>query len=94
MFAPGSDKVRPSVGGPTAAISCSSYEGSLLLQLLPFCSLVSSSPMALRFMPSRRVGFALIAGCLFFSALVAADTRPGDLSVGEIEEQLQVIIHP
>jgi solute carrier family 39 (zinc transporter), member 7 len=44
-------------------------------------------------MPSRRVGFALIAGCLFFSALAAANTRPGELSVGEIEEQLQVIIH-
>lgn len=61
--------------------------------LLSLCSLVLSSPMALRFMPSRRVGFALIAGCLLFSALAAANTRPGDLSVGEIEEQLQVIIH-
>ena len=47
--------------------------------------------MASRFMPSRRTGFALIAGFLLFSALAAATARPGDLSVGEIEEQLQVI---
>ncbi|KAJ5892085.1 Zinc transporter ZIP13 [Penicillium subrubescens] len=45
--------------------------------------------MASRFMPSRRMGFALIAGCLLFSALAAATASPGDLSVGEIEEQLQ-----
>ncbi|KAJ5167811.1 Zinc transporter ZIP13 [Penicillium canariense] len=44
--------------------------------------------MASRFMPSRRTGFALVAGCLLFSALAAA-THPGALSVGEIEEQLQ-----
>ncbi|KAF3387726.1 hypothetical protein F1880_001169 [Penicillium rolfsii] len=45
--------------------------------------------MASRFMPSRRMGFALVAGCLLFSALAAATASPGDLSVGEIEEQLQ-----
>lgn len=39
---------------------------------------------------SRRTGFALVAGCLLFSALAAANVRPGDLSVSEIEEQLQV----
>jgi zinc transporter 7 len=49
--------------------------------------------MASRFMPSRRMGFALIAGCLLFSALAAATASPADLSVGEIEEQLQVIQH-
>ncbi|KAJ5132376.1 Zinc/iron permease [Penicillium atrosanguineum] len=45
--------------------------------------------MASRLLPSRRTGFALIAGCLMFSALAAASARPGDLSVAEIEEQLQ-----
>ena len=61
--------------------------------VVPLLTRVIFTTMALRFMPSRRVGFALIAGCLFFSALAAANTRPGELSVGEIEEQLQVIIH-
>jgi hypothetical protein len=60
---------------------------------LPHTPSVCSSPMASRFMPSRRMGFALIAGCLLFSALAAATASPGDLSVGEIEEQLQVIHH-
>jgi zinc transporter 7 len=46
--------------------------------------------MASRFLPSRRMGLALIAGCVLFSALAAATADPGDLSVGEIEEQLQV----
>ncbi|OQD77965.1 hypothetical protein PENDEC_c002G00404 [Penicillium decumbens] len=45
--------------------------------------------MASRLLPSRRTGFALVAGCLMFSALAAAGARPGDMSVGEIEEQLQ-----
>ncbi|KAJ5683428.1 Zinc/iron permease [Penicillium macrosclerotiorum] len=45
--------------------------------------------MASRFIPSRRTGIALAVGCLLFSALAAANAHPGDLSVGEIEEQLQ-----
>ncbi|KAJ5108351.1 Zinc/iron permease [Penicillium angulare] len=45
--------------------------------------------MASRFLPSRSMGFALAAGCLLFSALAAANVRPEDLSVSEIEEQLQ-----
>jgi zinc transporter 7 len=46
--------------------------------------------MASRLFPSRRAGFSLIAGCLMFSALAAAKASAGDLSVAEIEEQLQV----
>lgn len=46
--------------------------------------------MASRFFPSRRTGIALVAGCLLFSALAAANVGPGELSVGQIEEQLQV----
>lgn len=46
--------------------------------------------MALNLLPSRRTGFALVAGCLVFSALAAAKVHPGDLSVRQIEEQLQV----
>ncbi|KAJ5584585.1 Zinc/iron permease [Penicillium hispanicum] len=45
--------------------------------------------MASRFLPSRRMGFALAAGCFMFSALAAANVRPGDLSVSQIEDQLQ-----
>ncbi|KAJ5103970.1 hypothetical protein N7532_004499 [Penicillium argentinense] len=45
--------------------------------------------MASRFFPSRRTGLALAAGCFLFSALAAANVRPGDLSVSQIEEQLQ-----
>ncbi|KGO66397.1 Zinc/iron permease [Penicillium italicum] len=45
--------------------------------------------MASRFFPSRRTGIALVAGCLLFSALAAANIGPGELSVGQIEEQLQ-----
>ncbi|KAJ5684225.1 Zinc/iron permease [Penicillium maclennaniae] len=45
--------------------------------------------MASRMFPSHRTGFALVIGCLMFSALAAAGARPGDLSVAEIEEQLQ-----
>ncbi|KAJ5212110.1 Zinc/iron permease [Penicillium cinerascens] len=45
--------------------------------------------MASKLLPSRRTGFMLVAGCLMFSALAAASARPGDLSVSEIEEQLQ-----
>ena len=46
--------------------------------------------MASRFLPSRNVGLALVAGCLVFSTLAAANLRPEELSVSEIEEQLQV----
>lgn len=46
--------------------------------------------MAPRFFPSRRTGIALVAGCFLFSALAAANVGPGELSVGQIEEQLQV----
>lgn len=49
-----------------------------------------TAPMALKFLPSRSTGFALAAGCLMFSALAAASVRPEDLSVSQIEEQLQV----
>ncbi|KAJ5989029.1 hypothetical protein N7481_004239 [Penicillium waksmanii] len=45
--------------------------------------------MASRLFPSRRTGLALAAGCFLFSALAAANVRPGDLSVSQIEEQLQ-----
>ncbi|KAJ5780752.1 Zinc/iron permease [Penicillium paradoxum] len=45
--------------------------------------------MVSRFFPSRRTGLALAAGCLLFSALAAANVGPGELSVGQIEEQLQ-----
>ncbi|KAJ6131626.1 Zinc/iron permease [Penicillium sp. IBT 18751x] len=45
--------------------------------------------MASRMFPLHRTGFALVVGCLMFSALAAAGARPGDLSVAEIEEQLQ-----
>ncbi|KAJ5306055.1 Zinc/iron permease [Penicillium antarcticum] len=45
--------------------------------------------MASRFFPSRRTGFAIAAGCLLFSALAAANAGPGDLSVSQIEDQLQ-----
>lgn len=46
--------------------------------------------MASRFLPSRNVRLALVAGCLIFSTLAAANLRPEELSVSEIEEQLQV----
>ena len=46
--------------------------------------------MASRFMPSRRMGLALVAGYILFSVLAAANSSPGELSVSEIEEQLQV----
>jgi zinc transporter 7 len=46
--------------------------------------------MASRFFPSRRTGLAIAAGCLLFSALAAANAGPGDLSVSQIEDQLQV----
>ncbi|KAJ5493323.1 Zinc transporter ZIP13 [Penicillium diatomitis] len=45
--------------------------------------------MAPRLMNSSRTGLALLAGCIFFSAVVAASAHVDDLSVGEIEEQLQ-----
>ncbi|KAJ5541747.1 hypothetical protein N7494_006823 [Penicillium frequentans] len=38
---------------------------------------------------SRRTGLAIAAGCFLFSALAAANVRPGDMSVSQIEEQLQ-----
>ncbi|KAJ5925506.1 Zinc/iron permease [Penicillium verhagenii] len=38
---------------------------------------------------SRRTGIAIAAGCLLFSALAAANVRPEDMSVSQIEEQLQ-----
>ncbi|KAJ5648651.1 Zinc/iron permease [Penicillium lividum] len=38
---------------------------------------------------SRRTGFAIAAGCILFSALAAANVRPEDLSISQIEEQLQ-----
>ncbi|KAJ5555351.1 Zinc/iron permease, partial [Penicillium sp. DV-2018c] len=50
---------------------------------------VNSFAMASLFSPSRRTGFALIAGCLLFSAIAAAKAGPGELSVSQIEEQLQ-----
>lgn len=50
----------------------------------------NSFAMASRFFPSRRTGLALAAGCILFSALAAAHSVPGDLSVAQIEEQLQV----
>lgn len=42
--------------------------------------------------PARRIGLALAVGLAFFSALAAAQDAlaVGDLSVSEIEEQLQV----
>jgi zinc transporter 7 len=46
--------------------------------------------MASHFFPSRRTCLALVAGCLLFSALAAANVGPGGLSVSQIEEQLQV----
>mgnify|MGYP006885648597 CR=1 FL=1 len=57
-----------------------------------FLSLFSTQffAMASRFFPSRRTGIALVAGCLLFSAFAAANVGPGELSVGQIEEQLQV----
>ncbi|OGE49655.1 hypothetical protein PENARI_c020G09504 [Penicillium arizonense] len=45
--------------------------------------------MASRFFPSRRTGLAIAAGCLLFSALAAANAGPGELSVSQIEDQLQ-----
>jgi hypothetical protein len=39
---------------------------------------------------SRRTGLAIAAGCFLFSALAAANVRPEDMSVSQIEEQLQV----
>lgn len=39
---------------------------------------------------SLRTGLAIAAGCFLFSALAAANVRPGDMSVSQIEEQLQV----
>ncbi|KAJ6093467.1 hypothetical protein N7486_008756 [Penicillium sp. IBT 16267x] len=38
---------------------------------------------------SRRTGLAIVAGFFLFSALAAADVRPEDMSVGQIEKQLQ-----
>ncbi|KAJ5793282.1 uncharacterized protein N7503_009260 [Penicillium pulvis] len=38
---------------------------------------------------SRRTGLAIATGCFLFSALAAANVRPGDMSVSQIEEQLQ-----
>lgn len=42
--------------------------------------------------PARKIGLALAVGLAFFSALAAAQDAiaVGDLSVREIEEQLQV----
>ncbi|KAJ5623977.1 hypothetical protein N7510_000286 [Penicillium lagena] len=40
-------------------------------------------------LPSRRTGIALAAGCILFSVLAAANAHPGDLSVSQIEDQLQ-----
>ncbi|KAJ5717961.1 Zinc/iron permease [Penicillium malachiteum] len=45
--------------------------------------------MASRFFSSRRTGLALAAGCLLFATLAAANARPEELSVSQIEEQLQ-----
>ncbi|KAJ5115165.1 Zinc/iron permease [Penicillium alfredii] len=45
--------------------------------------------MAARFFPPQRTGLALATGALLFSALAAANVGPGELSVTEIEEQLQ-----
>jgi hypothetical protein len=55
-----------------------------------YSTLANSFAMASRFFPSRRTGIALVAGCLLFSAFAAANVGPGELSVGQIEEQLQV----
>ncbi|KAJ5644098.1 uncharacterized protein N7484_006605 [Penicillium longicatenatum] len=38
---------------------------------------------------SHRTGLAIAAGCFLFSALAAANVRPEDMSVSQIEEQLQ-----
>ena len=46
--------------------------------------------MASRLMLSSRTGLALVAGCLLFVCVAAASAHTGTLSVGEIEEQLQV----
>lgn len=49
--------------------------------------------MASRFTPAmRRSGLVLAGAVVVFSALAAANTV-GELSVGEIEDQLQVNIH-
>jgi hypothetical protein len=90
MFVPGSDKV---ISGPTTAISGTLNTRAVYSLVVTLLLRSILSPMASRFMPSRRTGFALVAGCLLFSALAAATAHPGDLSVGEIEEQLQVIHH-
>ncbi|KAJ5721458.1 Zinc/iron permease [Penicillium malachiteum] len=45
--------------------------------------------MASRFFSSRRTGLALAAGCLLFATLAAANVRPEELSISQIEEQLQ-----
>ena len=58
--------------------------------LLLYRSLDNYFAMTSRFFPSRRTGIALVAGCLLFSAFAAANVAPGELSVGQIEEQLQV----
>lgn len=48
--------------------------------------------MAFRFTPAmRRTGLVVVASVIVFSALAAANAIPiGELSVGEIEEELQV----
>ena len=48
--------------------------------------------MAFGFPPAmHRTGLALVAAVIVFSALAAANAVPvGELSVGEIEEELQV----
>lgn len=60
-------------------------------RILMLTVVLSSNPlMASQFWPSRRTGIALVAGCILFSALAAAHGNAGQLSVSEIEEQLQV----
>lgn len=46
--------------------------------------------MASGFFLSRKTGLALAVGCLVFSVLAAAHAGPGELSVSQIEDQLQV----
>ena len=43
-------------------------------------------------LPGRRIGLALLCGVIVFAVLGAAYDAVGELSVGEIEDELQVSI--